>query len=118
MIDDSVQVWRMSGLTRDGTAELDSRDQILRRERGQENNNLLCSADREQDWPPWLVHSLLKELKKYQIGTSVFMNVYEEEKGSGGGGGKQLPESQSWRRRFGACFMLTMPGSSRNHPSS
>ena len=34
------------------------------------------------------------------------------------GGGKQLPESQSWRRRFGACFMLTMPGSSRNHASS
>ena len=34
------------------------------------------------------------------------------------GGGKQLPESQSSRRRFGACFMLTMPGSSRNHPSS
>ena len=35
-----------------------------------------------------------------------------------GGGGKQLPESQYRRRRFGACFMLTMPGSSRNHPSS
>ena len=32
--------------------------------------------------------------------------------------GNQLPESQSWRRRFGACFMLTMPGSSRNHRSS
>ena len=27
-----------------------------------------------------------------------------------GGGGNQLPESLSWRRRFGACFMLTMPG--------
>ena len=39
----------------------------------------------------------------------------EEEKG---GGGKQLPESQSSRRRFGACFTLTMPGSSRNHTSS
>ena len=35
-----------------------------------------------------------------------------------GGGGKQLPESQSWRRRFGTCFMLTMPRSSRNPPSS
>ena len=34
------------------------------------------------------------------------------------GGGKQLPESQSWRRRFGACFTLTISGSSRNHPSS
>ena len=27
----------------------------------------------------------------------------------------QLSESQSWRRRFGAFFMLTMPGSSHNH---
>ena len=35
-----------------------------------------------------------------------------------GGGGKQLPESQSSRRRFGVCLMLMMPGSSRNHPSS
>ena len=39
-------------------------------------------------------------------------------KGGAGGGGKQLSESQSWRRCFGACFMLTMPRSSRNHPSS
>ena len=39
----------------------------------------------------------------------------EEEKG---GGGKQLSESQPPRRRFGVCFTLTMPGSSRNHPSS
>ena len=35
-----------------------------------------------------------------------------------GGGGEQLSESQSWRRRFGACFMLTMPGLCRNHLSS
>ena len=35
-----------------------------------------------------------------------------------GGGGKKLPESQSWLRRLGVCFMPTMPGSSRNHPSS
>ena len=41
----------------------------------------------------------------------------EEEKG-GGGGVKQLPESQSWRRHFEACFTLTMPGSSLDHPSS
>ena len=36
-----------------------------------------------------------------------------EKRGAGGGGGKQLPESQSWRRCFGACFTPTMPGSSR-----
>ena len=41
-----------------------------------------------------------------------------KKRGAGGGGRKQLRESQSWRRCFGACFMLTMPGSSRNHPSS
>ena len=35
-----------------------------------------------------------------------------------GGGGRQLPESQSWRRRFGTCSKLTMPRSSRNHPST
>ena len=42
-----------------------------------------------------------------------------KKRGAGGreGGGEQLPESQSWRRRFGACFMLTMPGSSRNDPT-
>ena len=34
------------------------------------------------------------------------------------GGGQQLPESQSWRRRFGACFTLTMPEWSRNSPRS
>ena len=40
----------MSRLTRDGTAEHVSRDQILRRERGQENFYFPCSADHEQDW--------------------------------------------------------------------
>ena len=46
--------------------------------------------------------------------------VPKKEKGSRGarGGGKQLSESQSSRRRFGVCFTLTMPGSSRDHPSS
>ena len=40
----------MSRLTRDGTAELVSRDQILRHVRGQGNINFPCSADHEQDW--------------------------------------------------------------------
>ena len=70
--------------------------------------------------PP--VQHLLRE--GYKRGLHAFQGVQryhgrfgtpEEEKGGGGG---QLPESQSSRRRFGACFMLTMPGSSRNHPSS
>ena len=42
----------MSRLTRDGTAETVSRDQILRHGRGQENISVLCSADHEQDWQP------------------------------------------------------------------
>ena len=39
----------ISRLTRDGTAELVLRDQILRRERGQENIRFPCSVDRQQD---------------------------------------------------------------------
>ena len=40
----------VSRLTRDGTAEPVSRDQILTRERGQGNIDFPCSADHEQDW--------------------------------------------------------------------
>ena len=43
----------MSRLTRDGTTEPVSRDQILRRERGQGNIHLPCSADQVQDWQPY-----------------------------------------------------------------
>ena len=43
----------MSKLTRDWTAEPVSRDQILRRERGQRIIHFPCSAaDHEQDWQP------------------------------------------------------------------
>ena len=49
----------MSRLTRDGTAETVSRDQILRHERGQRNINFPCSADHEQDWQPYpLINTL------------------------------------------------------------
>ena len=40
----------MSRLTRDGTAEPVSRDQIIRRERGHGNIDFSCSADHVQDW--------------------------------------------------------------------
>ena len=40
---------------RDETAEPVSRNLILRRERGQGNINLSCSADHEQDWQPYRV---------------------------------------------------------------
>ena len=45
----------MSRLTRDGAAEPVSRDQILRRERGQGNFHFPCSADHVQDWQPYPV---------------------------------------------------------------
>ena len=45
----------MSRLTRDGTTEPVSRDQILRRERGQGNIHFPCSADHEQDRQPYPV---------------------------------------------------------------
>ena len=47
----------MSRLTRDGTAEPVSRDQILRRERGQGKNHFPCSVDHELDWQPYPVDS-------------------------------------------------------------
>ena len=48
----------MSRLTRDEIAEPVSRDQILRRERGQGNIHGIyfpCSADHVQDWQPYPV---------------------------------------------------------------
>ena len=45
----------MGRLAREGTVEPVSRDQILRRERGQRNNTFPCSADHEQDCKPYLV---------------------------------------------------------------
>ena len=45
----------MSRLTRAGTAEPVSRDQILRHERGQGNIHFPCSADHVQDWQPYPV---------------------------------------------------------------
>ena len=45
----------MSRLTRDGTAEPVSRDQILRHARGQRDIHFPCSVDYEQDWQPYPV---------------------------------------------------------------
>ena len=71
------------------------------------------------------VQHLLRE--GYKLGLHAFQGgqghhgrfgTPKEEKIGGGGGGKQLSEIQSSRRRFGVCFVLTIPGSSRNHSSS
>ena len=45
----------MSRLTRDGTAEPVSRDQIIRHVRGHGNIDFSCPADHEQDWQPYPV---------------------------------------------------------------
>ena len=45
----------MSSLTRDGTAEPVSRDQILRHVLGERNSHFTCSANYEQDWQPYPV---------------------------------------------------------------
>ena len=42
LVPDSAWVWRVIGLTRDGTAELVPLDNIL--------HHFSCSADHEQDW--------------------------------------------------------------------
>ena len=48
-----------SKLTREGTAELVSRDQILRHECGRGNIHFPCSADHDQDWQACrLIHTL------------------------------------------------------------
>ena len=45
----------MNRLTRDGTPEPVSREEILRHARGQGNAHFPCSADHEQDWQPYPV---------------------------------------------------------------
>ena len=66
-------VWRMNRLTRDGTTEPVSRDQILRRERGQGEKHFPCSADHEQDWQPYrlipnlLYNAIIYRLLLYQL---------------------------------------------------
>ena len=63
----------MSRLTRDGTAEPVSRDQILRHARGQGNIYFPCSADHEQDWQPYPVdpYSAICEDHTYIPGTYI-----------------------------------------------
>ena len=50
----------------DGTVEPVSRDQILRRERGQGNIRFPCSADHEQDWQPCPVDLYFQHARQVQ----------------------------------------------------
>ena len=76
----------MSRLTRDGTAEPVSRDQILRHARGQGNIDFTCSADHEQDWQPYPVDpysaicddpttTCIITVKKINVSVSVSVSV-------------------------------------------
>ena len=68
----------MSRLTRDGTAEPVSRDQIFRHARGQGNVHFPCSDDHEQDWQPYPVdpYSAICDDHTY-IHTYISSNVSE-----------------------------------------
>ena len=67
----------MSKLTRDGTAEPVSRDQIPRRERGRGNFPIIfpCSADHEQDGQPYTVDpslAIYDDDHTYTLGSGKF----------------------------------------------
>ena len=76
----------MNRLTRDGTAEPVSRDQILRRIRGQGDIHFHCSADHEQDWQPYPVdpysavcdgHTYIHTyIHRYTTGTTILKSDY------------------------------------------
>ena len=67
----------MSKLTRDGTAEPVSRDQILRRERGQRVIHFPCSvADHEQDWQPCPVVRAIHTNIVLHTHTAVVTHIY------------------------------------------
>ena len=79
-------------MTRDGTAEPVSRDQILRRERGQGNSgfHFPCSADHEQDWQPYPVdpYSYYMCDHTYILQGIIDTVLYNYLRSSGEGGGR------------------------------
>ena len=78
----------MVRLTRDGTAESDSRDQISKRERGQGNVNFPCSADHEQDWHPYAVDvnaatNIISDTGQLSLGNcSLIRSIFESDQKS------------------------------------
>ena len=67
----------MTKLTRDGTAEPVSRDQILRRERGQRIIHFPCSVvDHEQDWQPCPVVRAIHTNIVLHTYTAVVKHIY------------------------------------------
>ena len=80
---DSAWSMEMSKLTRDGTAEPVSRDQILRRERGQRIIIFPCSAaDHEQDWQPCpvvrAIHTNIVLHTHTDVVTHIYMHIMQQ----------------------------------------
>ena len=74
---DSAWSMEMSKLTRDGTAKPVSRDQILRRERGERTIHFPCSAaDHEQDWQPCPVARAIHTNIVLHTHTAVVTHIY------------------------------------------
>ena len=74
---DSAWSMETSKLTQDGTAEPVSRDQILRRERGQRITHFPCSAaDHEQDWQPCPVVRAIHTNIVLHTHTAVVTHIY------------------------------------------
>ena len=80
----------MSRLTRDGTAEPVSRDQILRHARGQGDIHFPCSADHDQDWQPYPVDPYSSPIYIYMIicddHTYIYIHTYGDQSGSNNSG--------------------------------
>ena len=68
----------MNRLTRDGTAEPISRDQIIRHAPGQGNIIFPCSADHGQDWQPYPVdaYSAICDDHTYIQHTYIHIHTY------------------------------------------
>ena len=75
----------MSKLTRDGTAESVSREQLLRRVRGQRIVHFPCSAaDHEQDWQPCpvlrAIHTNIIVLHTHTaVVTHIYMHIIQQQ---------------------------------------
>ena len=65
----------MSRMTRAGKSESVSRNQVLRRERGQGNINFPCSDDHEQDWQPYPVDPYSAKRDDHIIDVSMFAGI-------------------------------------------
>ena len=81
---DSAWSMEMNKLTRDGTAEPVSRDQILKRERGQGIIHFPCSAtDHEQDWQPCpvvrAIHTNIVLHTRIAVVTHIYMYIIQQQ---------------------------------------